>query len=166
VNAPGTPTAEWFTSPGAAFLLSQIGFHTSRLWVQRLAPLGVDARHVVLLRLVAAGEGRSQQAMGAAMNVPASRIVALVDDLERQGLLERRRNTEDRRRHGLFLTAEGRRVLSAVQKVSAEHEDRTCAALNPTERTELVRLLSRIAADQGLIRGVHPGVDGDPQRAD
>jgi DNA-binding MarR family transcriptional regulator len=155
------PRPEWFTDPGAAFLLSQVGFHTSRRWTERLEPLGVDARHVVLLRLVAAREGRSQQEMGAAMGLPPSRIVALVDDLEHDRLVERRRDRRDRRRHGLYLTSEGRRLLAAVARVSAAHEREICAALGDAEREQLVDLLTRIATDQGLIRGVHPGVDSD-----
>src|SRR5215207_4362801 len=96
-NESAAPSAGRLMAPGAAFLLSQVGFHSSRLWKDRLAPLGVDPRQVVLLRVVAAAEGRVQQAVGKAMQIPASRVVALVDELERRGLLERRRGGTDRR---------------------------------------------------------------------
>jgi hypothetical protein len=65
-----TPAAAHLRVPGVAFLLSQLGFHSTRLWKDRLAPLGVDPRHVVLLRHVAAAEGQSQQALGRAMQLP------------------------------------------------------------------------------------------------
>ena len=47
------PPAALLRVPGVAFLLSQLGSHSSRLWQERLAPLGLDPRHVVLLRHVA-----------------------------------------------------------------------------------------------------------------
>jgi DNA-binding MarR family transcriptional regulator len=160
-NGSALPPAGRLRAPGAAFLLSQVGYHTSKLWQQRLAALDMDPRHVVLLRLIAAEEGRSQQALGKQMRIPASRVVALVDDLERRGFLERRRSPADRRAWALFLTAEGRAALGRVMAVSADHEDRICAGLTGDERAQLITLLGRIAANQGLVEGVHPGVDSD-----
>lgn len=143
--------------PGAAFLLSQVGFHSASLWRERLAPLGLDPL-VMLLRHVAAEEGRSQQALGEALQIPPSRMVALVDDLEQRGLVERQANPTDRRARALHLTREGRRVLAKVMELSAAHKARLSAGLEQGERRGLIALLSRIAAEQGLAAGVHPGV--------
>jgi DNA-binding MarR family transcriptional regulator len=144
--------------PGAAFLLSQVGIHTARLWGERMAALGLDHRHVVLLRLVAAEEGRSQQALGEQMRLPPSRMVSFVDELEEQGKLERRSLPGDRRVRALYLTDEGRETLDEVMNASAEHEEQLCASLSGAERTQLIELLSRIVLEQGLAVGVHPGV--------
>src|SRR4029450_6697910 len=59
-----TPPAAHLRVPGVAFLLAQLGFHSTRLWKDRLAPLGIDPRHAVLLRHVAAAPGRARQAPG------------------------------------------------------------------------------------------------------
>ena len=146
--------------PGVAFLLSQLGFQSSRRWRARLEALNLDPRQAVLLRHVAAAEGESQQRLGAAMHIPASRMVALVDELEGAGLLERRRSTADRRSYGLFLTEDGRRMLETVMEISADHEAEISQGLTPKERQELIELLSRIAMEQDLAVGVHPGVTG------
>lgn len=146
--------------PGAAFLLSQVGIHSARLWGERMGGLDLDPRHVVLLRLVAAKEGRSQQALGEQMRLPPSRMVSFVDELEDQGLLERRSDPGDRRVRALYLTDAGRRTLDRVMRVAAEHEEHMCASLGGAEREQLIALLSRIAAEQGLAPGVHPGVYG------
>jgi DNA-binding MarR family transcriptional regulator len=61
----------------------------------------------------------------------ASRLVALVDELEERGLVERRENTEDRRRYALHLTAQGRSALEAIGGVAREHQQ---ALLNAFER--------------------------------
>lgn len=144
--------------PGAAFLLSQVGVHSSQLWRERMSKLGLDPRHVVLLRLVAAEEGRSQLSLGKRMRLPPSRMVAFVDELEGLGLMERRSNPDDRRMRALYLTGKGHRMLEAVMKVSAEHEADMTRGLQPSEVGQLKELLSRVAAEQGLAPGVHPGV--------
>jgi DNA-binding MarR family transcriptional regulator len=85
-------------------------------------------------------------------------MVALVDELERARLLERRPSPADRRAHALHLTGEGRRLLEGLMQVSAEHEAQLCAGLSDSERRRLIGLLSRVADEQGLPTGVHPGV--------
>jgi DNA-binding MarR family transcriptional regulator len=144
--------------PGAAFLLSQVGIHSSQLWRERMGKLGLDPRHIVLLRLVAADEGKSQLSLGKQMRLPPSRMVAFVDELEDQGLLERRSNPDDRRMRALYLTDKGHETLEAVMKVSAEHEAEMTRGLQPAEVGQLKELLSRVAAEQGLAPGIHPGV--------
>jgi DNA-binding MarR family transcriptional regulator len=162
VSDPKTSTdSERLRVPGAAFLLSQVGFHSSRLWRERMERLGLDSREVVVLRHVAAAEGQSQKALAQALQIPASRMVALVDGLEQRGMLERRPIPGDRRVRALHLTRQGRRVLSKVMDASAEHEAELCAGLDADERKQLIALLSRMAADHGLPTGVHPGVAED-----
>lgn len=144
--------------PAAAFLMSQVGMHSSQLWRGRMSELGLDPRHVVLLRLVGAEEGRSQLALGKQMQLPPSRMVAFVDELEDLGMLERRPNPDDRRMRALYLTSKGGQTLEQVMEVSAAHEKHLTKGLSKPEVAELIRLLGRVAAEQGLSPGVHPGV--------
>jgi DNA-binding MarR family transcriptional regulator len=157
-----TPPSELRVS-GVAFLLSQLGYYSSRRWKARLGPLGLDPRHVMVLRHLAGEEGRSQQALGDALQIPPSRMVALVDALEQRGLLMRRPSPSDRRVRTLHLTKEGRRLLGEIREISVEHELQLCRGLQPAEREQLLTLLNRLAAEQGLAEGVHPGAaDPDP----
>ena len=148
--------------PGTAFLLSQLGGHSSRIWTERLAHLGLEPREVMLFRHVALAEGGSQRDVARGIGLPASRIVALVDRMEARGWLERRAGSPDRRSHALHLTATGRELLQRINDISAEHEDALQHGLDETERETIRSLLGRMAADQGLIEGVHPGFD-DPR---
>lgn len=143
-----------------AFLLSKVGFDAARRFAARLAPLGLEPRHVGLLRAVAAAEGKSQQVLGQQLRITPSRMVALVDDLERRGLAERRPNPADRRAHALHLTADGCRLLDRALQAAAEHENELCADLDPSERRQLAALLRRLAAGQDLPIGTHPGLAG------
>jgi DNA-binding MarR family transcriptional regulator len=144
-------------NPGAAFLIAQLGGHSARLWVARLAKEGLDAREVMLFRHVALNQGRSQREVASAIGLPASRIVSLVNRLEARGWLERRPGTTDRRTNALYLTRKGRTALARVMRLSTAHEAELTRALPASERDELIRLLGQVAVDQGLIAGVHPG---------
>ncbi len=63
----------------------------------------------------------------------------------------------DRRLYALHLTARGTKKLQAVGQVIRQHQDALCAALNGSERETLADLLSRIAEEQQLRPGIHPG---------
>jgi HSP20 family protein len=101
-----------------AFLLSQVGIHASRRFAERIADVDLNPPLFRVLNLVAAAEGQSQQAIAAAIEIPPSRMVALVDELEQRGLVERRPKPEDRRVRALFLTAEGRRLARVSTRAS------------------------------------------------
>ena len=96
------------------------------------------------MRFVAASEGQSQQALAERLRNPPSRMVALVDQLEEMGLLERRPDPEDRRVRGLFLTRKGRSVLEKAGKIAIDYETQLCAGINREERDQLIDLLQRL----------------------
>jgi DNA-binding MarR family transcriptional regulator len=138
------------------FLLSQLGFVLARRFQQVMVPLGLEPRQFLLMRLVTFNEGKTQQALGEALNIPASRMVAIVDELEQRGLLERRPDPADRRVRRLYVTAEGRRLLDRALEAAMAHEQRVSAPLSPGERAQLLDLLHRLADDQEITAGVHP----------
>ncbi|NUW34192.1 winged helix-turn-helix transcriptional regulator [Nonomuraea sp. SMC257] len=142
---------------GTAFLLSQVGAHAAARFAERVGELGVAPSDIGLLRMIALQPGRSQQSLAGELGVVPSRVVALVDGLERKGLVERRRSPRDRRNHELHLTEEGGRVMAEMRTVGAAHEDDICAALDEEQRNQLAALLEAIAAQQNLAPGVHPG---------
>src|SRR5271154_1630035 len=67
-----------------------------------------------LLCLVRANPGIAQIELGTHLGVDKASIVALLDRLERAGLIERRRCTRDRRRQGIFLTDAGSAELDSL----------------------------------------------------
>lgn len=142
---------------GAAFLLTQLGTHAARRFGERVAALDLTPPQAGLVRAVAQQPGRSQQALAAQLGTPATRLVALVDALEQRGLLERRRNPDDRRLYAVHLTAAGGELLGDLGRVAREHDDALLSALDRGERRILADLLARVAAEQGLTPGVHPG---------
>jgi len=147
-----------------AFLLSQVGIHASRRFAERISAVDLNPPLFRVLNLVAAAEGRSQQAIAAAIEIPPSRMVALVDELEQRALVERRPEPDDRRIRALFLTAKGKRCLQRGRKIAAQHEEELTAGMTPTDRKLLLALLQRIVDEQALGRGVHPGLAEKPPK--
>ena len=143
------------------FLLSQLGFFSSRAFTDALAPIGIGPRDFLLMRFVAASEGQSQQALAERLGVPASRMVALVDHLEEAGFVERRADPEDRRVRGLHLTRKGSGALERASKIAIDYETRLCAGINRGEREQLIDLLQKVQESQTHLRGVHPGLGKD-----
>ena len=147
------------TAPrSVGFLISQLGFFSSKAFTEALRPVGIDPREFLLMRFVAASEGQSQQALAERLSVPASRMVALVDHLEDAGFLERRPDPEDRRVRGLYLTRKGRGALERASKIAIDYETRLCAGINRREREQLIDLLQKLQESQTTLRGVHPGL--------
>jgi len=140
-----------------AFLLAQVGGHAAASFAERLRALDLVPADAGILRIVQATEGISQQALGSELGVAPSRLVALIDDLEERGLVERRDQPSDRRSYALYLTSKGKDVLKRIAQVGREHQQALCAALTDEEREQLAWLLKRIADEQGLRPGVHPG---------
>ena len=126
-------------------------------FAERLGPLGITPAHAGLLRAVAAEPGRSQQAVAAQLGIVPSRLVVLTDELERDGLIERRRNVEDRRHHALHLTALGEERLGELAAVAQEHAAELLHPLSEADQAALADLLERLASAHGLTPGVHPG---------
>ena len=139
-----------------AFLASQVGAHSSRLWNERLRSAGLDSRQVLLFWNVAVSEGRSQRELAGMLRLPASRVVGLVDALEARGVVERQTNAGDRRERTIHLTAKGRKLLDRVMAISDEHERALTKSLSAADRANLVKLLSKLAAGQGLGSRAHP----------
>jgi DNA-binding MarR family transcriptional regulator len=145
---------------GVAFLLAQLGYHAAELFAERIAPLGLNPPQAGILRAIATGPGRSQQALSQQLNLLPSRVVAFVDDLENRGYVERRRNPDDRRLHALYLTASGKKLMQKLSELARAHEREVTAALSDRQHAELRELLAQMASQAGLAPQVHPGYHG------
>ncbi|GGF49840.1 hypothetical protein GCM10011519_24770 [Marmoricola endophyticus] len=104
-------------------------------------------RHVIALELLRDRGPMSQRDLGAALSLDPSNVVGLLNELERDGLLERRRDPRDRRRHVVTLSASGVRAHERSAHRYREIEDRIFASLTAAERRAVHDLLSRVAAD-------------------
>jgi DNA-binding MarR family transcriptional regulator len=150
-NPSSDPTA------GLGFLLAQVGAHAAARFAEHLAPLKLTPPHAGILRVIGQADGLSQQALGEKLGMFPSRLVLVLDELEQRKLVERRDNPADRRSYALYLTEAGRESLEQIGRIAREHQDSLCAALDESEQARLTDFLTRIAAQQQLAPGIHPG---------
>lgn len=97
-----------------------------------------------LLVLAGANPGIAQIQVATHLNVDKASVVSLVDRLEQNGWLVRRRAQDDRRRYGLFLTPEGARQLKQLKTQMQEREQALESLYSPEERRQLISLLQRM----------------------
>jgi DNA-binding MarR family transcriptional regulator len=88
-------------------------------------------------------DGAPQQELGDALCMDANNVVLLLNELEDLGHIARRRDPQDRRRHLVDLTLQGRSALASAEREQESIEDEVLAALDLEERATLWRLLSR-----------------------
>ncbi len=142
---------------GLAYLVSQLGAHAAEDFARRLKPLGLTPQHVGILRLLAMKPKQlTQRALADHLGVQPSRLVLLLDELERDGLVTRVTDPNDRRCKRLEATERGLSRFREVETVTRALEADLFEGLSSEERAALFALLARIAADAGLIPGVHP----------
>jgi DNA-binding MarR family transcriptional regulator len=138
-------------------LLAQVGARAAALFAARLRELDLVPAHAGALRAIAGSPGISQQALSLLLGMVPSRLVSLIDELEQRGLVERRDNADDRRVYAIHLTPKGGETMTTLGRIARAHDDEVLAPLGEKEREALRSLLSRIADDQRLTPGVHPG---------
>jgi len=151
-----------------AFLLAQLGAHVASQFAERLGVLELTPADAGILRLLRAEAGLSQQELAGRLRIHSSRLVAILDNLERRGFVDRRANPDDRRLYSLHLIQGGEETLEKIGRVAREHQEALLSSLSGEERNTLATLLLRIADQHGLVRGVHPGYQrlGRPKRSE
>src|ERR1700682_1919718 len=115
--------------------------HLARLMRVRaesaLAPLRLRPRHLVVLTVLRDQGRPTQQALGAALQTDRTNLIGLLNELETDGLILRRRSAEDRRRHFVELTADGTKRLVEAEAALAAAEEDVLGALDANQREAL-----------------------------
>src|SRR5690348_14586654 len=107
--------------------------------------LGLRARHVIALTLLRDLGEQNQSDLAATLGLDPTNVVALLNELEADDLVQRRRSPQDRRRHTVSLTDTGLARLTEVENLLTCVERRVLEPLTPAEQQTLYRLLSRVA---------------------
>jgi DNA-binding MarR family transcriptional regulator len=109
------------------------------------AELGLKVSHFSVLSVAANGTNPTQRELSEFLDLDPSQVVALVDALEKRGLVERLTDPKDRRSRMIAVTEEGHRVEQLGYELTEASDREVLAALSTAEREQLRDLLTRIA---------------------
>ena len=130
----------------SGFLTNKAGMLLLQAVEQRLKELGLSSRPYFVLAGVDGAGPISQQDLSRLLSIDPTTMVALVDELERGGFVQRSRNPSDRRRFDLTLTESGKRTLEAAHTAMAAAEAEFFAPLSETQRGRYHKYLEMLLA--------------------
>jgi len=146
VDAPALPSSH------SVVLIARLARRVKSRLERALGPLGLRLRHLVALSYLRDHGPTPQQALGDGLRIDPSNLVGLLNDLDDKGLIVRRRDPADRRRHIVELSARGRRLLDEdVQRSLEAVDDDVLGSLAPDDRATLQRILVQLAGDHAAL---------------
>lgn len=140
-SAPNAP-ARLRAQP--SWLINQASLPASRVVAERLSTVGARRYHYKLLAALDELGPTSQAELSRRTTIDRSDIVANLNELAEQGMVERTQDPTDLRRNVVTLTPQGRRHLRKLDRLLDDAQDALLAPLSPGERDQLVSLLTRI----------------------
>jgi DNA-binding MarR family transcriptional regulator len=119
------------------------------LTARALGPFGITGRECAVLLVIDDRIPLSQQDVAQQLGVDRTTMVAILDELESKGLVERRQDVEDRRRNVVALTKQGTTVLQKATTATKDAEREFFASLTSEEAAEFTRALRKLAFPEG-----------------
>jgi DNA-binding MarR family transcriptional regulator len=126
---------------GPSVLLTRLAWTAFRR--ARPEVIGMKLKDYFALRHLADHGHMPQSALCSAINVDANYMTLMLNDLEEQGFVERRRDPADRRRHIVELTPEGVAAIARAEAAIDSTEDEIFGPLDDGERAALRDMLER-----------------------
>lgn len=127
-------------------MAARLGGEARRRMGAALAEEGLKLGDYSAIALINELEGAPQTTLSRVLKIDRSNVVEIVDRLEACGAVKRRSDPDDRRRHSVQLTAEGRRILKRCAKAAREVDEALFGELSAIDRNALVDLLTRVVA--------------------
>ncbi len=116
-------------------------------------------KHFGCLTVIADEGPLSQQYLCERVRVDRTTMVAVVDELEAAGFVERQRNPDDRRAYALQATDAGRAWIAEKRTALMAAQDELLSVLSEPERRQLVDSLQRLLMSQPAELVADPAVE-------
>jgi MarR family transcriptional regulator, lower aerobic nicotinate degradation pathway regulator len=129
----------------SGFLLAKLGMGFKAKAVAKLEEAGFDPYHYSVLAILGEGARETQAMIADTLALDPSRLVALLDSLEERELVVRQRDPDDRRRHVVTITDDGKRELSRLRAIVQEVEEEFLAPLDAKSRKAFHETLQQLA---------------------
>jgi len=129
----------------SSHLLKRLAWVIKERADRSFASTGLAPPHFAVLALLEEQPPETQAMIADALGYDRSHLVGLLDELEDRGLVERKRDPADRRRHLVSITPDGQRALGKLRSVVKAMDDDFLAPLDAKEREALHALLLKLA---------------------
>jgi DNA-binding MarR family transcriptional regulator len=145
---PPPEVRDYDLGESVGYLISRVKSTMSNMVTQRaVAELGVTSQQASILFMVASGKCTLAAELAREYGIDASAVTRLVDRLEKRGLLQRVRSSEDRRAVHLALTPEGLSIAARMPAIFRSVTEHLSTGFTPEEVGFLKSMLRRILAN-------------------
>ena len=114
-------------------------------FIAALGEVAISPGEFGVLTIINQNPGLRPADVCTALSILKPNFVAVLASLEQRDLVERRDSQNDRRAFALHLTPSGTALLQHARTLQAEHEARLVKKIGARGRTELLRLLNKLA---------------------
>lgn len=135
-------------SPRLGYLLKHAQLRYLQLTSAELEPVGISPREWAALNCLDEQYGRSQKEVAELLGVDRTTMVALVDQLQVKGWVQRDPQPDDRRKNTVSLTSQGRDVLQTGADLMGVCEQRFLGVLSKSDAEQLKTALLAVIAAQ------------------
>ncbi|KIZ51765.1 MarR family transcriptional regulator [Pseudomonas oryzihabitans] len=146
---PQDPAATPWLDTAVGYALRRAQMKMFQHLVDSLAAYDLRPAQFTALVILEQEPGLMQADLARRLAIEPPQLVLLLNKLERQGLAERVRGTQDRRAYALHLTEQGRALVGELKERAAASDRAASAPLDDAERAELLRLLRKLNGELG-----------------
>jgi MarR family transcriptional regulator, lower aerobic nicotinate degradation pathway regulator len=151
-QAPVAPAPKPLVKPphelvcSSAHLLKRLGLELKEVYTQAFEEAGAAPYYYSVLAVLEESPRETQSTIADSLGYDRSWLVGVLDELEEKGLIERKRDPADRRRHVVTLLPAGKRKLAELRKVTKAVDDEFLAPLSAKQRESLHDMLLVLVA--------------------
>ena len=135
----GQPPAEMAGHLG--YLLKHVQLRFFELTAAALAPAGINGREAAVLRAIDNPHPLAQGEIARRMGIDRTTMVALIDDLQERGLVQRRQDPDDRRKNVVELTDAGQDITRQATRIGEQAERTFLSPLSAGEAEQFKKTL-------------------------
>lgn len=140
-SAPGGGQPSPVMAAHLGYLLKHVQLRFFELTTGALAPAGINGREAAVLRAIDNPHPLAQGEIARRMGIDRTTMVALIDDLQERGLVQRRQDPDDRRKNVVELTDAGQKITRQAIKASEQAERTFLSPLSADEAEQFKKTL-------------------------
>ena len=135
------------------YVLSDVARLMRTVFDRRVRDIGLTRAQWLVLTRLYRRPGASQTELAVMLEIDRASAGRMLDRMEKNGWVERRADSEDRRINRLYLTDDARGAHKAMWAIAEATVDDALAPLSERERDQFTRLAARVKAQLQNLAG-------------